>query len=49
MKVVGPLFLPWVREVMRDEEVAVIFAKEFTLRFTDIIKTVILSAHDPKL
>lgn len=29
MKVVGPLFLPWVREVIRDEEVAVIFLKEF--------------------
>lgn len=28
-KVVGPLFLPWVREVIRDEEVAVIFLKEF--------------------
>ena len=25
----GPLFLPWVHEVIRDEEVAVIFLKEF--------------------
>ena len=29
MRVVGPLFLPWVQEVIRDEEVAVIFLKEF--------------------
>ena len=29
MRVVGPLFLPWVWEVIRDEEVAVIFLKEF--------------------
>ena len=29
MKVMGPLFLPWVQEVIRDEEVAVIFLKEF--------------------
>ena len=29
MRVVGPLFLPWVRDVIRDEEVAVIFLKEF--------------------
>ena len=29
MRVVGPLFLPWLREVIRDEEVAVIFLKEF--------------------
>ena len=29
MKAVGPLFLPWVQEVIRDEEVAVIFLKEF--------------------
>ena len=29
MKAVGPFFLPWVREVIRDEEVAVIFLKEF--------------------
>ena len=26
---VGPLFLPWLQEVIRDEEVAVIFLKEF--------------------
>ena len=26
---VGPLFLSWVQEVTRDEEVAVIFLKEF--------------------
>ena len=26
---VGPLFLPWLQEVLRDEEVAVIFLKEF--------------------
>ena len=29
MRTVGPLFLPWVQEVIRDEEVAVIFLKEF--------------------
>ena len=29
MRVVGPLFLPWVQEVIRDEEVAVIFLEEF--------------------
>ena len=29
MRVVGPLFLPWVQRVIRDEEVAVIFLKEF--------------------
>ena len=29
MRVVGPLFLPWLQEVLRDEEVAVIFLKEF--------------------
>ena len=29
MRVVGPLFLPWVQEVIRDEQVAVIFLKEF--------------------
>ena len=29
MRVVGPLFLPWVQEAIRDEEVAVIFLKEF--------------------
>ena len=29
MRMVGPLFLPWVQEVIRDEEVAVIFLKEF--------------------
>ncbi len=29
MRVVGPLSLPWVREAIRDEEVAVIFLKEF--------------------
>ena len=29
MKAVGPFFLPWVRDAIRDEEVAVIFLKEF--------------------
>ena len=29
MRMVGPLFLPWLQEVLRDEEVAVIFLKEF--------------------
>ena len=29
MRVVGPLVLPWVQEVIQDEEVAVIFLKEF--------------------
>ena len=29
MRVVAPLFLPWVQEVIRDDEVAVIFLKEF--------------------
>lgn len=29
MRVVGPPFLPWVQEVIWDEEVAVIFLKEF--------------------
>ena len=29
MKMVGPFFLPWVQEVIRDEEEAVIFLKEF--------------------
>ena len=29
MRVVGPLFLPWAQGVIRDEEVAVIFLKEF--------------------
>ena len=29
MRVVGPLFLHWVQEMIRDEEVAVIFLKEF--------------------
>ena len=29
MRMVGPLFLPWLQEVIRDEEVAVIFLKEF--------------------
>ena len=32
MRVVGPLFLPWVQEVIRDKEVAVIFLKEFWTR-----------------
>ena len=29
MWMVGPLFLPWLQEAIRDEEVAVIFLKEF--------------------
>ena len=29
MRAVEPLFLPWVQEVIRDEEVAVNFLKEF--------------------
>ena len=29
MRMVGPFFLPWVREVIRDKGVAVIFLKEF--------------------
>ena len=29
MRMVGPLFLAWVQETIRDEEVAVIFLKEF--------------------
>ena len=29
---VGPLFLPWLQEAIRDEEVAVIFLKEFWSR-----------------
>ena len=29
MKMVGPVFLPWVQKVIRDEEVAEIFLKEF--------------------
>ena len=29
MKMVGLLFLPWLQEVIRDKEVAVIFLKEF--------------------
>lgn len=29
MKRVGPFFLPWMQEAIRDEEVAVIFLKEF--------------------
>ena len=29
MRMVGPFFLSWVQEVIRDEEVAVIFLKEF--------------------
>ena len=29
VRMVGPLFLPWLQEVIRDEEVAVIFLKEF--------------------
>ena len=29
MRMVRPLFLPWLQEVIRDEEVAVIFLKEF--------------------
>ena len=29
MGMVGPLFLPWLQEAIRDEEVAVIFLKEF--------------------
>ena len=29
MRMVGPLFLPWLQEAIRDEEVAVIFLKEF--------------------
>ena len=29
MWTVGPFFLPWVQEALRDEEVAVIFLKEF--------------------
>ena len=29
MRMVGPLFLSWVQEAIRDEEVAVIFLKEF--------------------
>lgn len=29
MKTVGPLFLPWLQEAIRDEEVAAIFLKEF--------------------
>ena len=28
MRMVGPFFLPWVQEAIRDEEVAVIFLKE---------------------
>ena len=28
----GALFLPWLQEVIRDEEVAVIFLKEFWTR-----------------
>ena len=29
MRIVRPLFLSWVQKVIRDEEVAVIFLKEF--------------------
>ena len=29
MRMVGPYFLPWVQEAIRDEKVAVIFLKEF--------------------
>ena len=29
MRMMGPLFLPWLQEMIRDEEVAVIFLKEF--------------------
>ena len=29
MRMAGPLFRPWVQEVIRDEGVAVIFLKEF--------------------
>ena len=29
MRTVGPLFLPWVQEAIRDEDVAVIFLQEF--------------------
>ena len=29
MRVVRPLFLPWLQEVIRDKEVAMIFLKEF--------------------
>ena len=29
MRMVGPLFLPWVQEAIRDEKVVVVFLKEF--------------------
>ena len=32
MRMVGPLFLSWVQEAIRDEEVGVIFLKEFWTR-----------------
>ena len=35
MRIVGPIFLPWVQKVVRDEEVAVIFLKEFWPRIAE--------------
>ena len=52
MRIVGPLFLSWVQEVIRDEEVTVFFLKEFWPRIVRARlaqSTVLLRLRKPTL
>ncbi len=44
MRTVGSLFLPWLREIARDEKVAVIFLREFWPR---IVGARLAASTDP--
>ncbi len=44
MRTVGSLFLPWLREIVRDEQVAVIFLREFWPR---IVGAPLAASTDP--
>ena len=44
MRTVGSLFLPWLQEIVRDEEVAVIFLREFWPR---IVGAPLAATTDP--
>ena len=44
MRTVGSLFLPWLQEIVRDEEVAVIFLREFWPR---IVGASLAASTDP--
>ena len=44
MRTVGSLFLPWLQEIVRDQEVAVIFLREFWPR---IVGAPLAASTDP--